>query len=335
MALISPLSKKEIAQSSYQLFHVIMQARVSHAYSQEKKWEASRLALHGAYRCDEFLPPVGDPQDVLTFLDHHFDLATGEHGENHNEPIEDALRALAYAPASAAIEDHKGFDPKRPSFVRGICYAYQDDRPLPLRKAAFFFLPLICDKWFDTPHPIMEPDQAKNLYDNWISIAHGVEHMQGTQKAILSVLLEMINSPHWRPHVAPEDWGLLEYLSLVPDDFQPLRKCVNNPELIQAIRNTEHQTPMLNWLPILWLKYRELEPHIRVELEAFTGEMSRGRKRTVLSTCQSTVETELEKTERALTRYPTWSSDPIAVTLKKKIENLEQAKVSLLAFKNG
>jgi len=335
MEFISPLSKKEIAQSSYQLFHAIMQAPVSHAYSQEKKWEASRLALHGAYRCAEFLPPVGDPQHILAFLEHHFDLATGDHGENRDEPIENALRALAYASDSATIKGLEGFDPKRPSFVRGVCYAYQHDRPLPLRKAAFSFLPLICDRWFDTPHPIMEPDQANNLYGNWNSIVQSVEHTQNTNKAILSVLLEMINSIHWRPHVAPEDWGLLRYLSSVPDDFQPLRKCIDNPELIQVIRNTEDQTPMLHWLPILWLKHQELVPKVREGLETLTGEISQGRKRTVLNTCQSTIESELGKAERALKQYHPRHTDSGAVALRKKIENLEQAKVSLLAFKNG
>ena len=37
MELIAPLSENEIAQKSYQRFHVVMQAQVSLAYSQEKK----------------------------------------------------------------------------------------------------------------------------------------------------------------------------------------------------------------------------------------------------------------------------------------------------------
>jgi len=331
MELISPLSKNEIAQNSYRLFHVIMQAPVTDVYSREKKWEASRLALHGAYRCDKFLPPVGDPLDVLIFLDHHFDLITGDHGENHDEPIENALCALAYASDPATIEGLKGFDPTQPSFVRGICYAYQGDRPLLLRKAAFFFLPLIGDRWFDTPDPIMKPDQAKNWYGNWNSIVHGVEHTQDTQKAILSVLLEMINSPHWRPHVAPEDWELLKYLSSVPDDFRPLRKCIDNPELIGVIRDTENQTPTLHWLPILWLKHQELDSRVREGLETFTGEIAQGGKRMVLNTCLSTMDSELEKAERALMQYTACPDDPAAVALRTKIETLQQAKVSLLS----
>ena len=76
MELIAPLSENDIAQKSYNLFHVVMQAPISLPYSQEKKWDASRLTMHGAYKWDKFLPWVEDPKDILAFLDHHFDLAT-------------------------------------------------------------------------------------------------------------------------------------------------------------------------------------------------------------------------------------------------------------------
>jgi len=50
--LIAPLSENEIARKSYQLFHVVMKAPRSLAYSQEKKWDASlgspALAANGS-----------------------------------------------------------------------------------------------------------------------------------------------------------------------------------------------------------------------------------------------------------------------------------------------
>ena len=90
--LIAPLSENDIAQMSYQLFHVVMQAPVSLTYSQEKKWEAARLTMHGAYKWDKFLSWVEDPQDIPAFLDYHFDLATRS-GQNQDEPIQNALQA--------------------------------------------------------------------------------------------------------------------------------------------------------------------------------------------------------------------------------------------------
>ena len=138
MKLIAPLSEDGIAQKSYGLFCVVMQAPVSLAYS-EKKWGASHLTMHGAYKSSKFLPWVEDPQDILTFLDHHFDLVT-RGDENQDESIRYALRALGFACHPAAIEALNDFDPTGPSFVRGICYVFQDNKSFELRRAAFFLV---------------------------------------------------------------------------------------------------------------------------------------------------------------------------------------------------
>jgi len=100
--VIAPLSENDIAQKSYHLFHVVMQAPVSLAYTQEK-WEGSHLAMHGAYKRDKFLPWVEDSQGILT-LDHDsFDLADRCSQDQH-EPIQNTFRALAYASDSVTIE---------------------------------------------------------------------------------------------------------------------------------------------------------------------------------------------------------------------------------------
>ena len=331
MELIAPLSENDIAQKSYSLFHTVMQAPVSPAYSQEKKWEAARLAIHGAYKWDKFLPWVEDPHDILTFLDHHFDLAT--RGENQDEPIQNALRALSYASGVVTIEALRRFDPTEPSFVRGICYVFQDDKPFQLRKAALFFLPLIGDRWFNTPHPIMEPDQMRSLCVDWASAVDGIEHTFDVQKATLAVLFGMINSPHWRPHVVMEQWKLLEYFTSVPDDSQPLRRCIDNPELMGAIKTVENPAAMVLWLAILWLKYKELTPQVREQLEAATKEVAQSRRRTDLDMYLSVMGSELKKAEDALSQYNTWSTDPAAIALRTKIDNIQQAHVALVALK--
>ena len=334
MELIAPLSENDVAQKSYVLFHVVMQAPVSLVYSQEKKWEASRLTVHGAYKWDKFLPWVEDPHDILTFLNHHFDLAT-RGGQNRDEPIQNALRALAYASGPVTIEALKHFDPTEPSFVRGICYVFQDNKPFQLRKAALFFLPLIGDRWFNTPHPIMEPDQMRSFCVDWASAVDGIEHTYDVQKATLAVLFGMINSPHWRPHIVVEKWKLLEYFTSVPDDSQPLRRCVDNPELMNAIRNVENPAAMVLWLAILWLKYKELIPQVQEQLETITKEVARGRRRTDIDIYLSLMDSELKKAGDALTKYTTWSTDPAAIAIRTKIDNLQQARVTLVALREG
>jgi hypothetical protein len=338
MELITPLSKNNIAQKSYSLFQVVMQAPFGLTHSQEK-WKASRLSLHGAYKRDNFLPPVGDPQHILTFLGHHFDSIT-EGGQNQqnpiqDEPIQDALRALAYASVPATTNALIRFNPTKASFVRGICYVYQDDKPFELRKAALFFLPLIGDEWFNAPNPVMEPDEMKRFCVNWASAVDTIDHTDGVRMAILAVLFRMINSPHWRPHIVPEKWKLLEYFTSVPDDYQLLKSCIDNPELIDAISKVKNPAALVHWLTILWLRLKELTPRVQQQLQRVTKEVAQSRRRADLETCFSAVESELKKVEHALTKYSTWSNDPDAIVLRDKIENLQQAKVSLGALKRG
>jgi hypothetical protein len=334
LQLIAPLLDDEIPEKSYQLFHIVMQVPVSFALPQEKKWVASRFTMHGAYKWNKHLPWVEDPNDILVFLDHHFDLAT-RGDRNQDEPIQNALHALTYASGPDTIEALERFDPTEPSFVRGICHICQDDKPSQLRKAALLFLPLIGDEWFNTPRPVMEPDQMKSLCVNWASAVDRIDHSHEVQKATLVVLLGMMNSPHWRPHIVPEKWKLLEYFASIPDDSQPLRRCINNVELMEAIKRTENLSAMTLWPAILWLKYKELIPEVREQLENATKEIAQGRRRGDLEACLSVMDSELGKAEDALIQYNTWSTDPEAIALRTKIDNLRQARGSLVVIRRG
>jgi hypothetical protein len=340
MELIAPLSEAIIAQKSYDLFHVVIQAPIS----QEKQRKASYLSLHGAYKLGDFPPPVGNPQDILAFLGDHFDLVTKRDQNQReltqdesiqDEPIQDALRALAYTSDPVTIDALKRFDPTQPPFVRGICYMYQTEKPLELRKAALFFLPLIGDRWFNTCDPIMEPDQMGSFCVDWASAVDAIEHTDDVRKAILAVLFGMINSPHWRPHIVLDKWDLLGYFTSVPDDFQPLRRCIDNPGLIDAISNVGNPAAMKHWLTILWLKYKGLNTQVREELEVVTKEFSQGRRRADLNTCILVIDSELGKAEIALTKYKTFSTDPDATALREKVNSLKEAKASLRSLMGG
>ena len=334
MELIAPLPTDEIAKNSYHLFRVVMQTPISLTYSQEKKWQAARHAIHGAYKWDKFLPWVEDPQDILTFLDHHFDLAT-RYGENYDQPIQDALCALAYASSLVTVKTLKRFDPTEPSFVRGIRYVYQGNQSPHLRRAALFFLPLISDRWFNAPDPIMEPDQMDIFCVDWASAVHDIEHTRDVQQAVLTALFDMINSSHWRPHIVPNEWKLLEYVTSVPDDFEPLRRCLDNPKLTSAISEMGNPAAMVHWLWILWLKYDGLIPEVREQLVTVTKEVSQGHRRTDLDIYLSVIDSESNKAEDTLARYSTESVDPAAVALRAKVDNLHQARAVLLTLKRG
>jgi hypothetical protein len=332
MRLIAPLSNSNIASKFYHLFRIVIRAPISTTYSPEKKWQAARLTIYGAYKWDQYLPPVGDPQDVLTFLNHHFELATGR-GENQDEPIQYALRALAY---DSDLESIEAPDTTDPSFVRGICYAFQDARPFQLRKAAVCFLARIGDKWFNVPDQIMDRDQMRNLCKAWASAAADINN-EGSWKvktAILKVLLGMINSQHWRPFIVPETWNYLgQWLTSVPD-CQPLERCLANPNLIDAISEADNSNARYIWLGLLWMKYEELTPEIREQLKEATKEADRSG-RSGLDGYLEAVESQLERAERALMSYDVSPAHTSATALRGKIECLRQASYALLALKRG
>ena len=110
MELIAPLPERDLALKSHDWFRAVMWAPTSDTYTQEKKWEVARLTMHGAYKSDKLLPPVEDPQDILVFLTHHFDL-TAKDSRYQDEPIKDVLHALAHASSHNTIWDLKRFDP--------------------------------------------------------------------------------------------------------------------------------------------------------------------------------------------------------------------------------
>ena len=330
LRLIVPLSENGIATKSYHLFHVVMQAPISEAYSEEKKWEASRFALHGAYKWDKDLPWVENPQDILTFLNYHFELVAK--GENQDGPIQNALRALAYASSSITIEVLKDFDLTWPHFVPGICHVFQKEKPDRLRKAALFLLPLVGDKWFNAHEPIMGPDEMKDLCENWASAVDNVGiTAPHVQRAALAVLFGMINSSHWRPHIPKDKWKLLKHFASVPNDSVPLKRCLENPELISAISAFGNRDAIILWLKNLWLRCRQLSPEVQKQLE----EATTVARKTEVDEYLGAVESELKVAENALTKYTTWSIDTKAIALRTKIKNLKEAKDFLVVAKLG
>ena len=145
----------------------------------------------------------------------------------------------------------------------------------------------------------------------------------------------MINSSHWRPQIVPEKCKFLEYFTSVPDDSQPLRRCIDNPDLIDVIKGMGNQAASFLWLKILWVKYKELTPQVQGLLKATTKVIAGSGTRAGLDKYLATVDSELRPAAEALTRYDTWSTDPQAVALKVKIESFQEARSTLVAIKRG
>jgi len=317
LKLISHLLKHVPPQKSYNLFHVIVQSIPGTHSQKNQKWEASCLALHGAYK-EKFIPRLGDPRDILIFLKYHFELVT-PHSKDQDTPIQNALCALAYTTDSVDIEAIKNFDSVNPSFIRGICYAFQGDRPPTLREAALLFLSFIGDRWFTASSRIISPTEMSQFYIDWASIVDGLGERPTVQAAALIVLLGMANSPHWCSYIVPEKWTLLKHFALVPDGL--LCGYINNLNLMDKIRNVDHPMAMVFWVEVLWAKYAELTSEVQGQLAKVTKEIVHNEREEDPSRSQSYIDKYLANVTAELRRAENAAKqDPAAVTLRENLQ---------------
>ena len=66
-----------------------------------------------------------------------------------------------------------------------------------------------------------------------------------------------------------------------------------------------------------------------------TKDVAQGRRRSDLDIYLPEMDQELRKAEDALTQYNTWSTNPAAIALRTRINDLQQARVSLVTLKRG
>jgi len=306
----------------------------------QKKWEVCRLAVRIAYKNDKFVPRARDHSEtehLLSFLIDCFQSTTVK-DQNQDKSIQYALYALARTADPATIATLKSPDPNKPLFVQGIQSFFHEGRPSDLRKAALLFLPLVCDGWFSTRSPIKGQKQMGQFCRDWASAVDSVGQTQtpDVKEAILTVLLKMINSSRWCRHIVPKNWELLRDLTPLPDDFPLLLSCINNLELMNVIKTIDNPLAFACWAETLWLKYTELTPDVREQLEAVTKETAKKEPIQHFETSQSridkhlsTVRSELGRAEETLKLLPTSSVDPAYKALVDKVRSLGGAVKAL------
>ena len=302
-----------------------MQSLITRTQSQNI-WKASCLAMKRA--CDE--SGFKDAEHILTFLIHHFELVP-RCDENYDEPIQNAFCALAHTSSTLIVEALKRFDPTQPSFVFGISYVFQDNKSPKLHEDAFMFLPFICDRWFNARSPIMDSVAMRKFSTGWGSVVDCLGSAPKIQKAALNIFLGMVNSPHWRLHIAPEKWMLLEYFPLISEDLHSLNRCINNPGLIAEIRDVDNPMAMVLWVGILWSKYAELDQEVQEQLMQATKDIVHNEKEGCLSVSESYISkyisntnSELMKVEDDLKQYHGQPDDLEFIALEDRLSMLQQ-----------
>ena len=126
-----------------------------------------------------------------------------EHSLSHLWQIETRENRRLYY--ESPVERHRNaesLDPTESFFVCGMRYAFQNDKPPTLRWGAPIPFSLMGEKWWN---PIKT---AQSLCIGWASAVDSVEHSSNVQVAIIKALLDMMNSPHWRPRIVTGKWKL-------------------------------------------------------------------------------------------------------------------------------
>ena len=342
MKLIATVEDNTVCQSSYSLFRVILAS----PFDKEDIWRASRFAVHGAYKWDRFLPWVQDPGDLLKFLSHHFEIQAKGEGEIAGEPIQDTLRALAYASGEATVEALKKFDLTQKWFIDGLQKAFENDRQFQTRKAALFLMPIFQDRWFDDSlrEDVVSDDLKSKFCKNWASAVDGIEHTHDVRKATGSTLFSMLNSNKWRPHIVEDKLKLMEWFTILPEGSKPFNACKKNPEILPWLQSkaenpTEgegknsakaNQGLMKLWLAILWLDYVNLPEAVRDQVLEMTNVVI-SKVRHDVNFITVVMEAEKERYQTELKEYPLWSIDDKATALRTKVENLNSNMEKFLA----
>ena len=302
LQLVTRLAVRDVADASYGLFKAIM---ASNDLTDEH-WEAARLAIHGAFQrsIDGTLPQVGEPMEILQFLNRHLGLQ-GE-GKDHASSIAVALNAITSTQngrfTPRMVECIKNFDCALPPFVKGMCSMLHPSSPALTRGLAIAFIGLISDKWFDSLLPIMEPEEMPKFCEH-LAVYMFDTILPGpiTRRRFFPILFGMLRSSEWREHIIPRLWGLLAHCALVEEEDDSFKWCLQNATKILEFTGRSRDNERFKWwYGTLWFHFDKLDPTVRGEVESIARDMSSGDGLSDLSLYLNLLGQEVERTPREL-----------------------------------
>ena len=263
-----------------------------------KHWEAARLAIRGAFQKNVQAPELGEPKEILKFLDYHLGLQGA--GEDHTSSISFTL-AVIHVESSKRLVNHptvnciRKFNCANPSFVRGVRSIMRPDRPRKLLRKAAGLVALISDQWFNSPVPVMEPEEMSEFCEHLTAFAiYGDTRGIDTRRSIVTILFGMLRSPDWRKHIATRLWSVFANCGLVGEES--FRWCLRNAiELLEFMRGLPGGEGLKWWYVTLWFHYDKLDTVVRDEAERIAKDMSRSHGVTDLNLYLNLIGREVTK----------------------------------------
>ena len=279
------------------------------------------------------LPWVNDPDDVLKSLLHHFAIQAEGEDDVATQPIEDMLRAVAYASNEQALEGLKKFDLADKVFVGGIRKALGNDRPFQTRKATLFLLQILQDKWFDDSLEDVMSDREKDEFsEGWGSTVDGIQHTPDVKKAVCATFFAVLNSKRWMSRIAKDKFKLMLYFSDVPDNSKHFIACKKNasvfPWLLSRANEagsggTEETNLWKLWLAILWSDYASLLKEVKDQVLEVTKVVT-SKARHDVTFVSGIMAMEKEKYRTKLGGYTTLSLEDDAERLRARVEDMNE-----------
>jgi len=264
-----------VSNASYELFKTIMASN---------NWKAARLAVHGAFKRNvESSPPAaGEPKEILKFLGHHLDLQGA--GEDHTSSIEYALEPFlvklssGHWPDPLVVECIGKFDCASPSFVSGIRSIIRPSNSSDLRWKAAGLMALISSQWFDSPTPVMEPEEMSEFCEHLaVQKTDDALHGDFVQRCSVTILFGMLRSSEWRKHIPTRFWCVLAHCALVEEELESFKWCLQNAtDLLEYTRGLADGEGLKWWYGVLWLHLDRLDTTVLKEVEGIAKSMSLG-----------------------------------------------------------
>jgi len=274
----------------------------------DQHWEAARLLAQGAWReeVDDLSPELTDLKEVFKFLGHHLGLHGA--GEDHASPIIFATTAILSEwytdgdPSPLLEESARKFNCVRPSFVKGVRLALDPRNSLVFRGRMLALVALAFDQWFNSPTPIMEPEEMAEVCENLaVYVIDDVLHESYIQRRGLIVLFGMLRSPEWRSHIVTRFWKMLAYCITVDEELGPFAWCLQNAtELLDFVRGLPDGEGLKWWYGTLWFHYDKLDTTVRGEVERIAKDMSLGDGLSDLNLYLNLIGQEIARTRHEL-----------------------------------
>lgn len=262
--------------------------------SDDRLWESAGLLMKGAYTSSEWVPPTGDPKDILDFL--HFHISPSQRTTSRGDPIYYAFRSIVVGHSAEKRRALSGYSFDSTLFIDAIIQLLSNKDHADLQKMSLLVLPELDDILFTSEAAFNDPGRAEDFVTTWSTAILREETIPQIEVANVKVLLAIANLPCLRRYLLPEIWDLAyKFPIILYSDSPSMQRCIQNSDILPFIKGSTGVTGPLGWLGMLWMKYHSVSTEVRRQLEEETLAIGSGERYYDLNSYVSLFDAELKR----------------------------------------